>query len=203
MVDDAVIARSYADIADLYIRLFGDGVNQVDPDDLDFLRRHFAGCAGPVLDVGCGPGHLTAYLNEIGVATRGVDLVPEFVANARSRWPTLQFEVGSMLHLDLPTSSLDGVLAWYSLIHCEPADLAPVLAQFASAIRPGGVLVVGFFVGDRVEPFAHKVTTAYRWPMDEMSEALAATGFTEVARASRPRIGETRPHGAIAARGSI
>ncbi|MFE4415049.1 hypothetical protein [Streptomyces sp. NPDC056821] len=32
--------------------------------------------AGPVADVGCGPGRITAYLHELGVDTFGIDLSP-------------------------------------------------------------------------------------------------------------------------------
>jgi hypothetical protein len=59
--------------------------------------------------------------------------------------------------------------------------------------------VLGFFDGDEVSPFDHKVVTAYRWPVDEMSQRLARAGFTEVERERRPVDGTTRPHAAIAA----
>jgi len=40
-----------------------------DPGDELLLRR----CKGPTLDVGCGPGRLTAALSERGIATLGID----------------------------------------------------------------------------------------------------------------------------------
>ncbi|MGQ0840701.1 methyltransferase domain-containing protein [Actinokineospora sp.] len=42
-------------------------------------------CWGPTLDVGCGPGRLTAALAERGVAALGVDTSPIAVALTRSR----------------------------------------------------------------------------------------------------------------------
>ena len=44
---------------------------------------------GPVLDVGCGPGTVTAHLAELGVDVSGVDLSPRMVAHARRRHPAL------------------------------------------------------------------------------------------------------------------
>jgi hypothetical protein len=41
-----------------------------DPGDELLLRS----CVGPTLDIGCGPGRLTAALTERGVATLGVDI---------------------------------------------------------------------------------------------------------------------------------
>lgn len=42
-------------------------------------------CAGPTLDLGCGPGRLTAALAERGVPALGVDLSPVAVALTRDR----------------------------------------------------------------------------------------------------------------------
>jgi SAM-dependent methyltransferase len=51
------------------------------PGDRGLLDR----CAGPVLDVGCGPGRLAAGLLARGVAALGVDISPAAVARARAR----------------------------------------------------------------------------------------------------------------------
>ncbi|MGI8576775.1 MAG: methyltransferase domain-containing protein [Nocardioidaceae bacterium] len=42
-------------------------------------------CAGPTIDVGCGPGRLTHALSLRGVTSLGVDIIPEAVAQARAR----------------------------------------------------------------------------------------------------------------------
>jgi ubiquinone/menaquinone biosynthesis C-methylase UbiE len=74
-----------------------------------------------------------------------------------------------------------------------------VLAEFHRVLTPGGRLVVGFFEStDTIEPFPHKVTTAYRWPADQFSETLHKAGFTELARLHHPASGDVRPHGALA-----
>ncbi|MGB3485661.1 MAG: class I SAM-dependent methyltransferase [Mycobacterium sp.] len=196
---DAVVRHRYTEIADDYIQLFG-AVTDVDPRDRTFLQRHLGSCDGPVLDAGCGPGHLTAYLNSLGLTARGIDLVPHFISSARSNWPTIEFEVGSLRTLDVPDRSLSGILAWYSLIHCQPGDLAEVLQEFQRALTRGGILVVGFFDGGDVEPFDHKVTTAYRWPVDKMSRMLSTAGFVELDRQQRAGTDHTRAHAALAVR---
>lgn len=196
---DAVVRRRYTEMADIYIRMFG-AVAHVDPEDLGFLARNLGHCNGTVLDAGCGPGHLTAYLTSLGLTARGIDLVPHFIANACSNWPAVDFAVGSLRALDVTDRSLNGMLAWYSLIHCEPCELAEVFNEFHRAMSNGGTLVVGFFDGGEVESFDHKVTTAYRWPADEMSRMLALAGFVEVDRLRRAGTDATRPHAALAAR---
>ncbi|MGX6603217.1 class I SAM-dependent methyltransferase [Micromonosporaceae bacterium Da 78-11] len=190
------VREAYAGVAEIYIGLFGRR-EQVHADDLDLLARHLAIRPGQVLDVGCGPGQLTGYLRSLGVDATGIDLVPEFITHARAAHPTGEFRLGSMASLDVEDGSVAGVLAWYSLIHLPPADLDGVLAEFRRVLTPGGPLVIGFFDGDEVATFDHKVVTAWRRPVDEFAERLARAGFTEVERRRRPGDGTQRPHAAI------
>lgn len=196
---EAVVKRRYTELSEEYIRMFG-AVTHVDSDDLRFLERNLGRCAGTILDAGCGPGHLTGYLTDLGLTARGIDLVPAFIESARANRPEVEFAVGSMCPLDLPDGSLSGILAWYSLIHYEPDAVGDVIRAFRKALSDNGALVVGFFAGEDVEPFAHKVTTAYRWPVDDMSEMLSAAGFVEVDRLRRPDTDHVRPHAALALR---
>nr|WP_240943201.1 class I SAM-dependent methyltransferase [Planosporangium thailandense] len=76
--------------------------------------------AGPVADLGCGPGYVTAYLCSLGLTAFGVDLSPEMIALARQAYPALRFDVGSMTALELEDGALGGVLARYSIIHTPP-----------------------------------------------------------------------------------
>ncbi|GAA0805896.1 class I SAM-dependent DNA methyltransferase [Spirilliplanes yamanashiensis] len=195
------VRQAYAAVAELYIGLFG-AADRVHPDDLAFIGRHLAGRAGPVLDAGCGPGHLTGHLRSLGADASGLDLVPEFLAHARARHPGVPFRQGSLTGLDVPDGSLAGILAWYSLIHLPPDDLDGVLAGFRRALAGGGALVIGFFDGDEVAAFDHKVVTAYRHPADELAGRLRRAGFTEVERLRRQADGTHRPLAAIAATAS-
>lgn len=195
---EAVIRLRYTELADVYIQMFG-AVAHVNAEDLRFLKWNLSRCEGAVLDAGCGPGHLTAYLTDLGLKAKGIDLVPAFINNARSNWPEIDFAIGSVQTLDIPDSSLSGILAWYSLIHFEPATLATVFAEFRRAMSHDGKLVVGFFEGSEFEPFDHKVTTAYRWPADEMAHMLSTAGFVETDRLRRLGTADVRPRAAIAA----
>ncbi|MFF5053980.1 methyltransferase domain-containing protein [Micromonospora sp. NPDC000663] len=103
---------------------------------------------GPVADVGCGPGRITAHLGTLGVDAFGIDLSPGMIAVARRDHPNLRFAVGSMTDLSLADSSVAGLIAWYSLIHIPDDQLGAVLAHFRRVLRPGGPLLLGFHVGD-------------------------------------------------------
>lgn len=103
---------------------------------------------GPVADMGCGPGHVTAYLRGLGVDAFGIDLSPGMIEVARRDHPGLRFEVGSMTELDLPEGSVSGLLAWQSLIHVPDGEVPGVLGRFHRALRPGAPLQVMFHVGE-------------------------------------------------------
>jgi hypothetical protein len=84
-------------------------------------------------------------------------------------------------------------VSWYSVIHAAPGDLPGYLAEFARVLRRGGHLLAAFFeaVNEPVTAYDHKVTPAYRWPVDDLAALAGEAGFTEVGRMSRePRDGE-------------
>lgn len=106
------------------------------------------GSARAVADLGCGPGHLTAHLNALGLNAFGVDLSPEMVTLARRAYPSLRFDEGSMLALDLPDATLGGIVALYSIIHTPPERLPDLFAELHRVLAPGGHLLLAFQVGD-------------------------------------------------------
>ncbi|OII59739.1 methyltransferase [Streptomyces sp. CC53] len=135
-------------------------------------------------DVGCGPGHLTALLHDLGLDAFGLDLSPGMVAHARRAHPALRFAEARMEDLPVADGALGGVLAHYSMIHTPPGDLPALLAEQARVLAPGGLLLASFFATDGPEPvrFDHKVAPAYSWPADRFSALLAAAGLVPFAR---------------------
>ena len=119
-------------------------------------------CTGPVADLGCGTGRLTAHLHDLGLDAFGIDLSPGMLAQARAAHPHLRFTTGTLTALDLPDASCAGVLSWYSLLHLPPEHLPQAFAELARVLRPGGLLLLGFHVGN-----GHRVISgAYGPPVD-------------------------------------
>ncbi len=137
---------------------------------------------GRVVDLGCGPGHITAYLAGKGVDVFGVDLSPGMVEVARKLHPHLRFEVGSMTALDLDDAGVTGICAWYSIIHVPDEHLPAVFAEFHRVLKPGGHVVLAFQVGDetgrRTEAYGREIAlTFHRRPPERVAALLAAAGL--------------------------
>jgi SAM-dependent methyltransferase len=66
-------------------------VAEVDATDLELFVRP---CAGPTIDIGCGPGRLTAALVARGLIAFGIDVSTAAVLHARRRGaPARQLDV--------------------------------------------------------------------------------------------------------------
>jgi SAM-dependent methyltransferase len=194
------VHAAYARRAEEYAEHLGS-MSTVHPADVHLVTTWASCVEGPLLDAGCGPGHWTAHLAGQGVDVRGVDQVPAFIDHARSTHPEVSFTLGSIDSIDDPADTYGGVVAWYSLIHHDPGAIRRPLDEFARVLRPGGRLLVGFFVGDTLESFDHAVVTAWRWPADLLTREIEAAGFDVIETHTRTAAsGTPRPHGAVLAR---
>ncbi len=103
--------------------------------------HRLAGPAG-VVDLGCGRGEWLDLLRAAGVAARGVDANPAFVAAGRERG--LDVELGDALgYLEaLPADSIDMVTAFHLIEHLAIEDLLALLEGARGALRPGGCLLL-------------------------------------------------------------
>ncbi|WP_240802124.1 class I SAM-dependent methyltransferase [Streptomyces sp. A1136] len=178
---------AYDGVVELYASMFADRL-----ETRPFARGMVAifaelvrGTGNPrVADVGCGPGHVTAMLHDLGLDAFGLDLSPAMVEHARRAHPALSFHQARMEALPIEDRALGGVLSHYSMIHTPPGELPALLAEQVRVLAPGGLLLVSLFATDGPEPvrFDHKVTPAYSWPADRFADLLTGAGLTTVAR---------------------
>ncbi|MEU4601719.1 DUF480 domain-containing protein [Kribbella sp. NPDC023972] len=162
-VRDDRVRSSYDAVASAYADRLLDELNDL-PFETWLLDRVIARAAGrPVVEVGSGPGHITAYLAEHGADATGIDLSPEMVAEARRRFPDRNFEVGDLRRLGRPPTSSGwaAVLAWYSLIHLAASELPDAISALVRPLDPGGLLVLAMHAGAEIrhvtEAFGHEV----------------------------------------------
>jgi len=149
-----------------------------------FAEQVLTAGGGPVADVGCGPGYVTGYLHDAGVDAFGIDLSPEMVALARRDHPDLRFDVGTMTDLDLADDSVAGLVAFWSVIHVPDHAVPGVFDEFRRVLRPQGLLLVGFHVGDETRHTSEGYTgrpisvDSHRRQPSTMKGWLRDAGFT-------------------------
>jgi SAM-dependent methyltransferase len=91
-----------------------------------------------VVEVGCGPGELSARIrDELGASVTAVDLSPRMVELARGRG--VDARVGDVQALPFADGEFDGAVAAWMLYHVPDVDRA--IGELARVLRPGGLLV--------------------------------------------------------------
>lgn len=181
-----------------YVELFGS-LDKLANVDRALVSRWRDSTTGQLLDAGCGPGQWVEVLHEGGRDVLGVDLSERFLAVGRRSHPAVPFLLGSLSALPLQAGTVGGVLAWYSIIHTQPAALPSLLAEFRRILRPDGSMLLGFFDGYPGQSFAHAVVTAYYWSVDTLQSLLAEAGLEVVEHHRRHEQGH-RPLAALIAR---
>ncbi len=112
-----------------------DWTREADADD----RRILALCEGPTLDIGCGPGRLSAALARAGHVVLGIDVVDEAVGQTRERGV-------SALHRDV-FAKLPGEGRWSTALLADGnigigGEPVALLARMRELIDPRGRVVV-------------------------------------------------------------
>jgi SAM-dependent methyltransferase len=181
MFDD--VQGSYDRVAAEYARRIS-GELEHKPLDRQLLDRFAAGVQGlgPVCDLGCGPGHVSRYLHERGVPVIGIDLSPAMLEQARHLEPGIEFRQGNMLSPDIEDAAWGGIVAFYSIIHVSQSEVASALAGMRRGLRPGGLLLLAFHVGDEAvhldEWWGQPVSVDFHFfRPQEMAGSLRAAGF--------------------------
>lgn len=176
--------EAYDRVADAYADRFLDelAAKPLDRALLDLVIEQVGG-RGPIADLGCGPGHAARYLHERGAPVLGIDLSARMVEIAAQTHPGIGFHVGDMTALRVPDQAWGGLVALYSIIHLPPAELPAAFAEFFRVLRPGGIAMLSFHLGDEIrhldEWFDRIVSVDFHFYSREVIEqALASAGFT-------------------------
>jgi SAM-dependent methyltransferase len=186
--------RSYDQVAARYAREIGPELagKPLDRGLLDAVAELAGG--GLVADIGCGPGHVAAYLARRGALVAGFDLSPAMCRVTRATG--VPAGAGDLARLPIQSGALGGLVCLYAVIHLDGAARAAAYAEFARVLRPGGHGLISFHVSDTdfamggaselSDWWDHPVELTFRF-LDPSAEtvALTAAGLDVVARLDR------------------
>jgi SAM-dependent methyltransferase len=124
-----------------------DWHEQPTPVDLHDIVERFFIKGGISADIGCGSGREVAWLNDHGFPAKGFDASDGLLAEARSRYPKLDFA-----HAELPdlrgmaTNAYDNVLCETVIMHLDRAQVAPSVRHMLDIVKPGGIFYLSWRV---------------------------------------------------------
>lgn len=180
------VRAGYDAVGAAYAERFSDELSgkPLDRQLLERFARAVRG-AGPVCELGCGPGQIAAFLRAQGVDVRGLDLSEGVLQQARSLHPGIHFEQGDMLELGFEDGALGGVVSFYSIVHFSHAQAGCAIREMARVLQPRGKLVLSFHIGDEVlhvnEFLGRPVELDFvLFPVDVVTSALREAGFVGI-----------------------
>jgi SAM-dependent methyltransferase len=192
-IDAAAIRRSYDRVAERYATEVGGELDRR-PLERALLAAlpELAGLdddSGVIADLGAGPGHVARHLRGLGHPVVALDLSPAMATIALERYG-VPAVAGSLTTLPFADASLGAAVVLFAWIHLDDAGLAAAAAELTRVLRPGGVAVVSFHIGDHFvhldEWFGQAVDVDFRFlrPTD-VTDVLARAGLAVVATLER------------------
>jgi SAM-dependent methyltransferase len=185
------VRRSYDAVAEEYMAALG-GELAYKPLDRALLSCVIeqAGQGVPIADLGCGPGHVSAWLAAHGTAMVGIDLSPKMIAAGRREYPQVEFRQGDLLALPAADGEFAAAVALYSIIHLEPGELVACFRHIHRALRPSGLVLVAFHAGTELRHldqwWGHHVDVDFRFfEPDAVAGAMQAAGLDVTMRLER------------------
>lgn len=123
-----------------------------------------------ILDAGCGPGRVGAFLHERGHDVVGLDLDPVLIAAAEQDHPGPRWLVGDLADLDLPARGtnqrFDAIISAGNVVTFLASDTRrSVLSRLSEHLADEGRLVIGF-------------GAAREYEFSDFREDVAAAGLT-------------------------
>jgi len=124
-----------------------DWHEQPAPFDLHDIVARFFVPGGRTCDIGCGSGREVAWLNANGFPAEGFDASDGLLAEARGRYPALNFARAELPELaGIAASTYDNVLCETVIMHLPSALIAPSVRRMLEIAKPGGVFYLSWRV---------------------------------------------------------
>ncbi|WKZ25839.1 MAG: class I SAM-dependent methyltransferase [bacterium] len=95
---------------------------------------------GKVLDLGCGTGRYSLYLDSLGHSVTGIDISMDMIELARQKSKQIQFVQGDISNLTFEDNNFDLVVSGLAIHYVK--NLEKSIDGFSRVLRPGGHMVI-------------------------------------------------------------
>lgn len=174
------LRSTYDTVASAYEARFVDELD-TKPRDRELLASFSTRAEDPVVELGCGPGQVGAFVRTRGRWVAGADLSLEMARLAARRLDTVL--TADLRRLPLRAHSVGGIVAFYCVIHLSRPELPAMFAEVARALRPGGIVLVTAHEGrgqlEHDEFLGHAVPfVATLYELGELVQAAESAGLS-------------------------
>ena len=145
----------WARVADKYDAVWSTSTRQFIPP---LLAAAEVSAGLSLLDIGCGPGYVSAAAAERGAIPTGLDFSEEMIAIARKMFPHIEFREGDAQDLPFADGSFDRVVANFALLHLTNPERAS--AEAFRVLKPGGKFAFTTWARKGENPFVKIVDDA-------------------------------------------
>lgn len=144
---------------------FGVAEERLSPESTDYIEvlfhwHRYLAVAGlckakVVLDVACGDGYGTYYLSQFAAKVVGVDIDPNTIQRAKSKYNrhNLIYMQGLAENLEFPTGSFDVVVSFETIEHLSRENQEQFLSEVKRVLKPNGLFIVSTPDRARTEKF--------------------------------------------------
>jgi ubiquinone/menaquinone biosynthesis C-methylase UbiE len=147
MKNDDVV-NVYSKIAIKYADTF---FNELDNKPLDKkLYELFASRVlknGNCIEIGCGPGEISTYLNSIGTKIVGIDKSKEMVDQAKKHNQNVRFIQGDVFELPFENNCIDGIVAPYLIVNFSDKEIKKAFQEMNRIMKSNSPLLIVFHIG--------------------------------------------------------
>ncbi len=118
-----------------------------------------------ILDLGCGSGQLTFQINEFARETIGIDQSAEMISDAKSKFPSIEFQVGDASHFKFD-KKFDSIFS-NATLHWVKEHKNAIQCMYEN-LNPNGKIVVEFGGKGNVQTI-----------VNQLRSSLADRGYTQ------------------------
>jgi SAM-dependent methyltransferase len=133
-------------------------------DTYESFLKHLPTSGSAVLELGCGPGNITAYLLRAlpSLKIDATDVSPNMVKLAAKNNPAARCFIMDCRHINQLQKNYGGIIGGFILPYLSPADTEKLIHDCGQLLDPGGSLYLSFVDGDDANSGFQTGSSGYR-----------------------------------------
>lgn len=183
-----------ADAFDKSAKIYQDKFMDVSlyADELGLFCDNIATDNANVLDIACGPGNITRYVQDKkpGYHILGIDLSPKMLDLAQANNPTAKFQLMDCREIDSIEQKFEGIICGFCLPYLTPEEAVQLIVNVSGLLMPGGMFYLSTMEEDdhnksrfQISSTGDQVYVNYH-KEDYLSKAFKENNF-EIVKTSR------------------